>query len=120
MNVSLGAEEASFRCLVIGLYVNWLQNEDSISYGLGQKFDVSNVRIKGSNPHLWMSTLTVNMSLIENRDNNTKFTCVVSFGGFPDKSSPALFLTQGMNCYWSSTCTCIQVHFGVCVCCIGF
>ena len=103
MNVSLGEEEASFGCLVIGYHVNWLQNGSSINHGSGQKFDVSTVLLNELD-HLRMSTLTVNIDLIQNGDNNTNFACVASVGPFFATSSPALFLTQGMNYmyYWSS------------------
>ena len=99
MNVSLGAEEASFDCLAIGYFVNWLQNGSPISLGSGQKFDVSTVPVNELD-YLRESTLTMNMSLIQNEDNNTNFTCVVYVGPFLDISNPALFLTQGMKYYY--------------------
>lgn len=115
VNVSLGAEGASFGCLAIGHHVNWLQNGSSIDHGPGQKFDVTTVLLNEPD-HLRMSTLTVNMSLIQNGDNSTNFACVASVVPFLDISNPALFLTQGMNYCWSSICTCIQVHVHWCVC----
>lgn len=119
VNVSLGAEDASFGCLAIGHHVNWLQNGSSIDHGPGQKFDVTTVLLNEPD-HLRMSTLTVNMSLVQIGDNSTNFVCVASIGHFLDISNPALFLTQGMNYmyYWSSICTCIQVHWCMCVCCL--
>ena len=98
VNVSLATRKAMFSCKFRGHYVHWKQDGDSISFGPGQEFDVTTVTLQPE--HCRLSTLTVDIGISQNRNNNTRFTCVavalpISFA----HSEPALLLIQGMNYY---------------------
>lgn len=95
--MSLATRVAIFRCLFIGHHANWKINEDDVEFGAAKEFDISTVKVDEAK-NLRMSTLTVNISLSQNKHNNTNFLCVVTFRHIIFVySDPAHLLIQGMN-----------------------
>ena len=98
-NVSLAARVTNFSCLCIGERVHWKQDKNFIDFGHGQDFDVTMVVVDEAE-HLRMSTLTVNISVSQNKYNNTYFSCVASVRHvILADSDPALLRIQGINYY---------------------
>lgn len=70
--MSLATRVAIFSCLFNGRHANWKINGDDAEFGAAKEFDISTVKVDEAKD-LRMSTLTVNISLSQNKHNNTNF-----------------------------------------------